>query len=533
MFTKETIPLKFSRVLNPLVSDYLSDEKKLAPFYHHFPNEQGFKKLIESLPYSNFNRNHLSTQLEKQAKTVHNTSELSYYNIQKLKLSSAYTVTTGHQLCLFTGPLYFIYKIISTINLAERLHKKFPNNEFVPVYWMASEDHDFQEVNHFHTQNKVIQWNSKQTGAVGNFNTKELESVISEVKKTFGVSKHSKELCDLFESAYLNHTSLSAATRYLVNALFGDKGIVIIDGDDKEFKKQFVPHLADDLFEHKAFNLVNKSIAGLQDLSYSIQVKPRQINCFYHASGIRKRIEKQGEVYQVVESELKFTKAELEQLLTNEPEKISPNVILRPLYQQVILPNLAYVGGPGELAYWLEFAALFEGSKVLFPILMPRNFVLIVDKLSDTKRKKLNLNSGDLFKSENELIHQLQLTHKKIFNSVEEIQNLQEIFSQLNERVSKIDKTLIGSVAAGEKKALNQLEQITKKANKALRRSMQDESRQLNAIKQKLFPDHLPQERHDNFSSFYLTYGKLWLNELYKHLDPFTQQQVILNETGN
>src|SRR5690606_31940934 len=169
----------------------------------------------------------------KQSESVKNTSEFSIKNIELLKSEKTFTVTTGHQLCLFTGPSYFIYKIISTINLAEELKKEFPVYDFVPVYWAASEDHDFEEINHFHLFGKKLEWKSEQSGAVGNFKTKKLETLLPALEEALGKSKNSDYLISLFKNAYLQHQNLADATRFIVNELFGEYGLVTIDGNDK------------------------------------------------------------------------------------------------------------------------------------------------------------------------------------------------------------------------------------------------------------------------------------------------------------
>ncbi|WP_317898617.1 bacillithiol biosynthesis cysteine-adding enzyme BshC [Aurantibacillus circumpalustris] len=532
MFKKTTLDFKSAGVLSSLVFDYLNKEEKLKSFYTAFPDINGFEKILKSNPYANFNREILFTALSKQSQVVANTSEISQSNISKLKNKNTFTVTTGHQLCLFTGPLYFIYKIISTLNIAESLKKKFPEQDFVPVYWMASEDHDFEEVNNFNALGKTIVWKSSQTGAVGDFKTEELKKLFPSIQELFGRSENANYLVDLFEKAYLKHSNLADATRFLVNELFGEYGIVIIDGNEAEFKHQFKEEFKKDIFDNTHFNLVNDSIKALINMGYTSQVNPRAINCFYIEEGLRTRIEKTGEVFNLVGSKRNFLKKELEAIIEHTPEKISPNVVLRPLYQQMILPNIAYVGGPGELAYWLEFKKMFDVSGVVFPILMPRNFVAVVDKITESKIEKLHFSVKDFYKSEQELIKELQANKDTIFNLSSEKETISEFYSKLLERVSAIDKTLSGSVSAELKRTLNGFERVTGKANRAIRRKYETEINQLSAIKQKLFPKNVPQERYENFSSLYLSYGKSFIREIKENCDPLLLEQTIFAESS-
>ncbi len=530
MFKKTTVNFTEAGVLSTIVLDYLNKNDKLRSFYGFFPDEKGFAQLLETKPYESFNRETLTKSLKEQSTLIANTSEFTLANIEKLKNKNVFTVTTGHQLCLFTGPLYFIYKIFSTINLAESLKKKFPAYDFVPVYWMASEDHDFEEVNNFNALGKTVTWKSAQSGSVGDFKTEELKKLFPSIQELLGRSENANYLLSLFENAYLKHATLADATRFLVNELFGEYGLVTIDGNDKQFKQQFKEEFKKDIFDHAQFETVSASIKELEKSGYSAQVNPRNINCFYIEEGLRSRIEKVGETFNLVGTKRSFTKKELENIIEHSPEKISPNVVLRPLYQQVILPNLAYVGGPGELAYWLEFKNMFDASGVLFPVLMPRNFNTMVDKQTASKIGKLNFSVKDFYKPEQALIKELQVKKDSVFDLSPEKESISEFYSKILQRASATDKTLSGSVSAELQRALNGFERIVGKTNRAIRRKYETEINQLSGIKQHLFPKNVPQERYENFSSFYLSYGKAFLDEIKEKTDPFLLEQSIFTE---
>lgn len=530
MFSTKTISYKTSGVLNSLVREYMSKNESLKSFYNFFPDKNGFSELLKSSPYKGFNRVQLSEILLKQSESVTNTSEFSLQNIELLKKEKTFTVTTGHQLCLFTGPLYFIYKIISTINLAEELKKEFSAYDFVPVYWAASEDHDFEEINHFYLSGKKLEWKTEQGGAVGNFKTKELETLLPALEEALGKSENSDYLISLFKNAYLQHTNLADATRFIVNELFGNYGVVTLDGNDKNFKTQFKDILKKDIFQNSPFALVNSSIKDLEKLNYHAQVKPREINCFYLQDHARLRIEKVGDKFNLVGTETFFSKQELENIIETSPEKISPNVVLRPVYQQIILPNLAYIGGPGELAYWLEFKKMFDEHKVFFPVLMPRNFVMLVDKATKNKMQKLKFSETDFFKSENDLIKDFQVKANILFDVSAEKEKISELYSTLREKTNTIDTTLDKHVLAQLQKQLKSLENIAAKANRASKKKFETEISNIKAIKSTLFPNAVPQERHENFSSFYLSYGKKFIETLKENLNPFLQEQVLLVE---
>lgn len=530
MFKLSNISFENSGSLNPLVLDYIKQTEKLKPFYNHFPDKTGFDSLLKSNPYSKLDREILTLTLLEQSELVLNTGEQTRKNISHLKNKNTFTITTGHQLCLFSGPLYFIYKLFSVINLAEELNAIFPEYHFVPVYWMATEDHDFEEVNHFNLFNKKISWLTEQKGAVGNFKTNELSNCLNEFKEIIGDQTHSQFLIDLFEKSYLKHENLKDATRYFVNELFGNYGLITVDGDDQTFKHQAKDIFRNDIFENTAQPLVNKSIEQLNALNYKQQVNPREINCFYIEEGLRGRIEKQGDKYHVIGTEIYFTESELEKLIINSPEKISPNVVLRPLYQQQILPNVAYVGGPGELAYWLQYKLLFDEFKILFPVLTPRSFVTIIDKNILSKINKLGFNIEDAFKDEQELINKFQEKNSLVFDLDNEQKTISEIFASIGIKISHIDKTLINSVSAEEQKTIKGLETLIQKANRALKQKSETEINQIKQIKNKLFPEGTPQERHDNFSAYYSVYGIELLNFIKNNISTLSFSRNIITE---
>ena len=292
----------------------------------------------------------------------------------------------------------------------------------------------------------------------------------------------------------------------------------------KEFKA--------DIFENKSFDLVNNSITELTK-NYSAQVNPREINVFYKAEGIRERIERVTDnQYKILNTELSFSKTELENSIASTPEKLSPNVVLRPLYQQKILPNIAYVGGPGELAYWLEFKELFKSYHINFPILMPRNFVMLIDKGTKQKMEKFDLALQDVFSDGEILVKQfIKTQHDDINLSVIKTQ-FETIYASLAETVASIDKSLIASTEAEKQKTLNGINSIEQKINRAFKQKSETDVNQLWALKGKLFPNTNPQERYDTMSMYYSKFGESFIDELIIHLtyDLKTFEYTVLTE---
>lgn len=530
---KSSIAYPKTGYFSNLIIDYIEGNEKLKSFYKYTPEIDSFKRTLDDIPKGAVNRELLVRILKDQNTEINIPGSKTSSNIESLINDNTFTVTTGHQLCIFTGPLYFIYKIISTINVCEELKNKFPENNFVPIYWMASEDHDFEEVNKINLFGKTPEWKQEQKGAVGNIGTTSMHEILEELKRLLGDSENGKILVKLFQQSYLEHDNLSDATRFLVNELFGEYGLVILDGNDKDFKKEFASILQDDIFNNSNYNNVNATIDNLVKNGIlhadKVQVHPRKINCFYMLDGLRERIEEQDGIYKVLHTELSFSKEELIREIENHPERFSPNVVLRPLYQQKILPNLAYVGGPGEIAYWLELKDMFEHHEINFPILLLRNSALLVEESSMKRLEKMELSIADFLMNSEDLIKLfLQRKFKDEINFTSEEENLKLLYQQISHKVEKIDVTLKSSVEAELQKNLNGIKMLNAKLIKAEKQKQEITIQQIHKIKEKLFPDGSPQDRYDNFIPYYLKYGKSFIQNLKVHLHPLDNSLTIL-----
>lgn len=527
----DCIPFKDTNYFSPLICDYLDESPDLKPFYNHFPILENFKAQIDTKCHSESHRTILVNVLKKQYQNV-NSSSLTTQNIEALKQENTFTITTGHQLNLFTGPLYFLYKIISTINLTKQLKEKYPDYNFVPIYWMATEDHDFEEINYFNFKRKKIHWNIESKGAVGELNTDGLEDIYKIVSAELGQGANADFLKDLFKNAYLKHNNLTEATRYLANVLFRDYGLVILDANDSDLKRLFIPYIEEELVNQTAYKKVVETSKRLNGLTanYKIQVNPREINLFYLKDNLRERIVEKDENYFVNETNISWSMSEMLKEVNDFPERFSPNVIMRPLYQEVILPNLCYIGGGGELAYWLELKDYFEVAKVPFPILLLRNSVLIKTEKQTHKLDKLNLSLNDIFLKQNDLVNQQIKKLSRIdidFSKQKEF--LKKQFETLYETVEKTDKSFLGAVAAQEKKQIKGLSYLEKRLLKAQKRKLGQQIERIKDIQNELFPGQSLQERNLNFSELYLQFGDQLIHQLVLNLQPLNKEFLILN----
>jgi bacillithiol biosynthesis cysteine-adding enzyme BshC len=516
----DCISYQTSGYFSKLIQDYLDQKPELNFFYNHFPTLENFEKQIaeKQTNFDNANRIPLVETLKKQYQNIE-ISDATQQNIDLLAHQNTFTITTGHQLNLFSGPLYFLYKIISTINLTKELKSKYPTHNFVPVYWMATEDHDFEEINYFNFKGKKFRWNKESTGPVGRLSTEGLAEFFEIYAAEIGSSTNANVLKKLFEEAYLKHENLADATRFLANSLFANYGLVILDADDADLKRAFVPFIKEELEQQTSFKAVQETISKFGD--YTVQVNPREINLFYIEDDVRKRIIFENDKYYVNNTKISFSKEEIFKLLKSNPEKFSPNVIMRPLYQEIILPNLCYIGGGGEIAYWLELKSFFDAVGITFPMLLVRNSVLLNTEKQAKKADKLGLSWANLFTKPANLVN--AITHKLSAFPIDltpQKETLEKQFEYLYELAQQTDKSFSGAVKAQEVKQKKGLENLEKRLLKAQKRKLDSELQRVIDLQFELFPNQSLQERQTNFSEFYLEKGEQLIPLLIQKLKP-------------
>ena len=516
------------------VIDYLEDKPELRPFYSYRPDWDGFKVLLQNKKVV-ADRGLLTRVLTEQYQTISplttHHSPLVQSNIDLLKSANTYTITTGHQLNIFAGPLYFIYKIVTAIKLARQLKEKFPDKNFVPVYWMASEDHDFAEINYTNIGGKKVHWWYEASGATGRIDPVTMRQALNQYKGVLGLDHHAEELAEIVETAYGKFDKLADATRYLVNALFGQYGLVIIDADDHDLKKQFANIIEEDIIEQHSSKNIETTNDRLKNLHVHIQVNPREINFFYLSDGLRERIVFEDGIYKVLNTEISFTKEELQKEIQSTPEHFSPNVVMRPLYQEYILPNIAYVGGGAEVVYWLELKSNFEYYKVDFPILILRNSGLVIPKQSASKVTRMELPLSEIFKSTDAIKTNWIKQHSDHELSLkEEWSELLQTLEKIKLRSSKIDPTLAQSTSAIQARLEHAIERLEKKLIRAEKKNYHTRLEQIDHIKAELFPKDSLQERTENFGLFYVKWGQQFIDELIRNFEPLDFKFTVLTE---
>ena len=514
---------------NTIVTDYVAAAPALRPFYKHPVSPEGIKAAIHAREQFATDRQLLTDVLKDQyAQAALQGQALVDANIALLAKPTTFSICTAHQPNIFTGYLYFIYKVLHVVKIAAALKSAHPHYDFVPVYYMGSEDADLEELGKVFLNGEKLVWDTKQTGAVGRMKPKGLEGLIERISGELSVQPHGPELIGLLKASYIGAPDIQTATFRLVHGLFAAFGVVVLIADEPRLKRRMLPVFADDLFAQKPSLLVKKTTAALSQ-HYKVQANPRDINLFYLKDALRNRIEKKGDVWTVVDTDIRFDEAALRRELNDHPERFSPNVILRGLYQETILPNIVFVGGGGELAYWLELGDLFRAYGVPYPVQVLRNSILLLEPAAVALQKKTGIATDDIFKKEEQLLNELVKRDSAVqVHLSNEIRDAGAFYGHVSAMAGKVDTTLVPHVASLQKRMLHQLQELEKKMLRAEKRKFTDQARQLARLKALTFPQGNLQERRDNFMPFYAAYGKDLLQWIYEASLTFEQRFVVL-----
>ena len=500
------IPYKDLSFFTKFIQDYLEGTIP-NEFYNRLPDINNFRSQISEKETQNINRDLLVNVLKTQNKDIQLSSK-SKQNIDLLLRHNTFSLTTGHQLCLFLGPLYVIYKIISTIKLSQQLKDKFIDYNFVPIFWMASEDHDSDEVNHINLFGKKYVWETDESGPVGNFRTDSVIQVIDQISGILDSSDEGKYLIDLFRRAY-SKNNLTSATRILINELFGRYGILILDPDDPSLKKELSSIIVKDVVDHRLYDIMNNTTNRFSKY-YSPQALVRKINFFSLSPGDRSRIVSSIDA----------------KLIKEYPERFSPNVLIRPIYQELLLPNIAYIGGPAEVAYWMQLKDVFKDLNIVFPIVALRDSVLWINNNIMNRLLRLGFSIQDVFKSES-VLQKEYLSRNDDFTFLHYLERLDDLFIDINKDLEKNHLDI--NTQAEYNKHLKLLNKLEKRILKARKIDHKSAIHQIAKIKKILFPNNHLQERTESFISFYLDHGEGFSETLLSNFDPLDSNLLILS----
>ncbi len=516
-FTAQYLPYEQTGYFSKIILDYLKADEKLQPFYTHAVSPDGIKAAIEARKKYPTDRKLLTEVLKKQY-VAENITARQQLNIKQLSNENCFTITTAHQPNIFTGHLYFVYKILHTIKLAADLKKELPENNFVPVFYMGSEDADLDELGHIYLFGQKYEWKTNQTGAVGRMKVdKPLVKLIETISGQLTIYPFGKETVALMKDCYKEGTTIERATFQLINALFAEYGLIVLLPDNAVLKNAFAPVIEKELKEQFSHKAVEETAAAFP-AAYKLQASGRELNLFYLKDDSRERIEKNNSKFKIINSKIEFEENEILSELQNSPERFSPNVILRPVFQEMILPNIVFIGGGGEIAYWLELKKVFEAVDVPFPVMVLRNSFLIIEKNHRELLAKLNFTPADLFKPEEELMNELVKRDSTVQLTLEnEKQSLVNFYQFLQKTSGAVDVSLIKHTQNLQVNTLKKIEALEKKMLKAAKRKFEAQQRQLHKLKMQLFANNSLQERVENIMPYYAKWGNGFIKMLHEN----------------
>ena len=530
-FNAQYISYKNTNSFSKLSVDYVEKNPALLPYYQHEVSEEGVKKAIEEKSKQPVDRALLVTTLKAQYASVSTNADVDA-NIELLLQHNSFTICTAHQPNIFTGHLYFIYKILHVIKLAKTLQATMPAYNFIPVYYMGSEDADLEELGAVYAGGKHYNWQTRQTGAVGRMLVDDdLLKIKTQLAGLLKALPHGEEILAKLDKAYIKGVTIQQATFTLLHDLFKQYGLVVLIADNAALKAAFLPIANKEIEQSFSNTALQQTIAQFPE-QYKVQTQGRPINLFYIEGDKRERIERSLNNISVVNTDLTQSIDAFKKTIAANPALISPNVILRPLYQELILPNIIFVGGGGELAYWLELKSVFAAAAIPMPMMVLRNSFSILSAKTSVFIQQLNIDLTSLFKSETDILNLLveKNAEKKLTISSQKLALL-KTYSQIRDVATTVDPTLQKHVWALQQEAVNKLQQLEKKMWRAARKQLEDEKNKIHAIKNNLFPEGILQERIENVLWYYAKYGAEFLEEIYTCSQGLAQEYCILTES--
>lgn len=525
----QTKKIPFDKVLALSFKDvhYQSQPETLKSFYRFSPDIKGIEEAIKERKKIQVNRLLLHDVLSDNYSI--NASSSQKINIEFLKDSNTFTIITAHQPSLLGGPAYYFYKICSTIHLSQYLSEQYPEYKFLPVFISGSEDHDFEEVKSLHLYNRHVEWATNQSGPVGRFNISGLDEVLNIVSDILGSTENAETLTQVFKTSLANANNYNDFVFSWLNYFFKDYGLLILNMDDKRLKSCFANIMIKEIKERRSASLVQETQEELLKHGFKPQAFARDINIFYMAEGSRERIYYEDGKFLVNHSSTTFSEVEIIHEIEKFPERFSPNVILRPIYQEYILPNIAYIGGGGEIAYWLERKKQFDYYDVFFPVLIRRNSVMLMSKSLIKTMDKLNLTLEDILLEEDKVITKyLESAANGDFHLNDEILEIQEVYNKIAAKAKLIDPTLEPFVLGEGHKTLKSSEAIEVKLKRTLKQKEETSVNQIKSLKSKLFPDGSLQERKESLLPYLVTENLSFIEKLIDELNPLKKEFLFI-----
>lgn len=526
-------PFDRDNLFSKIDTDYTTGSPSLRAFYVHEPSIQGLTHALDIKKSHNIDRSTLVEVWINQYNKLDIADSKAIDLIKTLNKNNTFTITTAHQPVLFTGPVYFIYKAISTIVLARKLQKLKPEFNIIPVFVMGGEDHDKEEINHLHLFNNRIEWATEQEGSTGRYKLDGIHEVLDELYEVLGENQHAKELKDMLDASFKEQRTYGEAMQYFVHLLLGPYGLIVLNMDDVDLKRLFIPIMKDEILNGRSKSLIQDTQIEIEKCGYKPATFLRDINLFYLSNQKRERIEKKGDEYEVYNDGPEFSEAEIIKELETHPERFSPNVNMRPLYQEMVLPNLAYIGGGGEIAYWLERKSHFEHYQIPYPVMVRRDSAFWIDKGLSKKMSKLGLDFKDFVDEIDQIISNYVAEVSKNELTIEdEKEGINGLLQQIADKGATVDPTLKAAFEAEAVRIIKSIDSMASRIVRSEKHKHDTTINQIRQVKEKLFPAGNLQERHDNFMAMYLPYGRYFFDVLLDQFDPLLNELKIIRDEG-
>lgn len=518
-----------------LFSDYVSGIKPIQNYFNGHPFlDRDVENRIQNFQFSG-NRSETVEVLAK-FNTSFNAPEQTHASLEKLNDVQTLAVVTGQQLTLYGGPLFTIYKLMSTIIYAQRWEKKYKRS-FIPVFWLADEDHDFKEaakvgLPDYDDFREFTYSNPLNEGKpVGNILfDDDFVQFRNELNESLGATDFSENLWNLLDDCYKPGTTFREAFGKLLLKLFGKYGLVLAGSNEKSVKQVTYQVLTQSI---RNANNLQEALTSTSDKlvedGYHAQVQVQKSNLFYiDDENNRVKIDSDEVGWFTDSKTQRWTEDELVKAIEKNPEKFSPNVFLRPVVQDVLLPVIAYVAGPGETAYYAQMKSLYSSFGMSMPLILPRFSATLIESGIDRILDKIPFHFTDY----NERIEDLESR----FIQESEKADIEQIFSEWQERVESvsevhkkkiinIDPTLEGSVGKANAIFNSELDKLKGKTYRAIKQQEKTQLNRIRKIKSSLFPNRNYQEREVAFIYFMNKYGI----DIWDHIFDKLEQEIPNN----
>lgn len=512
---------------------YSQEPNTFGDFINFSPSVEAFEEAILSRQAFQIDRKRLNSIILKGYKDASvSISTNVEENIEQLLHENTYTVITAHQPCVLGGPFYFVLKIASVISLTRKLNTQYQGKyNFVPTFVIGGEDHDFEEIASVNIYGKKLQWAAPTTGGpVGDIGHEGISNLLDELEQILGQKNYAVDILNMFRNAYDQTTNLAEATLHWVDELFKSYGLVIVNLSGREAKESIVEVMVDEVKNQTSQRLVQQTQRLLEEKGFKNQAFAREINLYRLEGSKRQRLVlmENGKIGIDNTDEI-YSEDEIVAQIKSTPEKFSPNVILRPILQEAVLPNLAYIGGGGELAYWMERKSQFAHYKIHFPILLRRDSLLWFDENSLKRTQKLGIDPLDLLKDKDLLIKEYLENNSAVPLSAEDEKNkVAQALNELCNKADSIDPTLGKALIAESVRINKQMEQLESRLLRAEKQKNETSLNQLQNLREKLLPEGNLQERYESFIPLYMaTQGEL-ISFLVDNLDPLSFKWNVL-----